>query len=130
MGKNATFWGSTIGAMRRRAGLSALNRLNGDRRSGIHCILRDAERVIGLQPDTLQRVVTKTNRSLALAVKLPVRGMALEQQMPMPPSSTAADRRRALWDWWTDGRQPGVDEHAIRTPRQALDADERTHRTG
>lgn len=134
-GKNATFWGrfDYPGLMQRWAQVVGAERIavvvvdSGDPLR----ILRDAERVIGLQPDTLQRVVTKTNRSLSYEEATLVRQwlVALEQQVPMPAERYHQwIRRGALWGL-VDGRQPGIDEHAIRTPAWALDTvNERTAR--
>ena len=134
-GKNATFWGrfDYPALMRRWAQVVGVERVavivvdSGDPLR----ILRDAERVIGLQPDTLQCVVSKTNLSLSYEAAAVVRQwlVALEQQMPMPAEQYHQwIRRGALWGL-VDGRQPGVDEHAIRTPAWALDAvNERTNR--
>jgi hypothetical protein len=92
-------------------------------------ILRDAERVIGLEPDTLQRVTTKTNRSLSYEEAALVRQwlVEVERRLPMPAEQYHQwIRRGALWGL-VDGRQPGPDEHALRTPQWALDeVDSRT----
>lgn len=86
-------------------------------------ILRDAEHVIGLAEHTLQRVTTKTNRSLSYEEAALVRTWLaeLEKKAPMPAAQYHQwIRRGALWGL-VDGRQPGPDEHALRTPQWALD---------
>lgn len=87
-------------------------------------ILRDAEQAIGLSADTLQRVTTKTNRSLSYEEAALVRQwlVQVEQKLPLPAQQYHQwIRRGALWGL-VDGRQPGPDEHAIRTPDWALEA--------
>lgn len=132
-GKNATFWGrfDYAALLRRWADVVGNDRVavivvdSGDPLR----ILRDAEQVIGLRPDTLHRVTTKTNRSLSYEEAAVVRQwlLQLEQRAPMPAAQYHQwIRRGALWGL-VDGRQPGPDEHAIRTPDWALDAvNERT----
>jgi hypothetical protein len=126
-GKNDTFWGrfDYSGLVQRWAQVVGAQRVavvvvdTGDPLR----ILRDAEQVIGLTPDTLQRVVTKTNRSLSYEEAALVREwlLRLEQQVPMPAAQYHQwIRRGALWGL-VDGRTPGADEHAIRTPDWALD---------
>ncbi len=92
-------------------------------------ILRDAEQVIGLEPDTLDRVTTKTNRSLSYEEAALVRQwlVRVEKELPMPQAQYHQwIRRGALWGL-VDGRSPGMDEHAIRTPQWAMQqVDERT----
>ncbi len=126
-GKNATFWGrfDYSGLLARWAQIVGADRVavivvdSGDPLR----ILRDAEGVIGLIPDTLQRVTTKTNRSLTYEEAALVRQwlVELERKAPMPTEQYHQwIRRGALWGL-VDGRQPGVDEHAIRTPAWALE---------
>lgn len=126
-GKNATFWGrfDYASLVQRWAGIVGPQHVavivvdSGDPLR----ILRDAEQVVGLEPGTLNRVTTKTNRSLSYEEATLVRQwlVALERKAPM-----AAEhyhqwiRRGALWGL-VDGRQPGIDEHAIRTPGWALE---------
>ena len=125
-GKNATFWRrfDYPGLMQRWADIVGTDRVatvvvdSGDPLR----ILRDAEQIIGLEPDTLQRVSTKTNRSLSYEEAALVRQwlLQLEQKAPMPAAQYHAwIRRGALWGL-VDGRSPGEDEHAIRTPDWAL----------
>lgn len=86
-------------------------------------ILRDAEHVIGVEPGTLQQVTTKTNRSLSYEEAALVRRwlVEVEKSLPMPAQQYHQwIRRGALWGL-VDGRRPGEDEHAIRTPQWALD---------
>jgi hypothetical protein len=94
-------------------------------------ILRDAEQVIGLAPDTLQRVTTKTNRSLSYEEAALVRQwlVQVEQKLPLPAEQYHQwIRLGALWGL-VDGRQPGPDEHSIRTPDWALEAVDARTRT-
>ncbi len=135
-GKNDTFWGrfDYAGLLARWARIVGPQRVavivvdSGDPLR----ILRDTEQVIGVDPDTLQRVVTKTNRSLSYEEAALVRQwlVRLEQNAPMPAAQYHQwVRRGALWGL-VDGRQPGPDEHALRTPQWALDAvDDRTRTT-
>jgi hypothetical protein len=132
-GKNATFWqrfdyAALIGRWIEIVGPDRVAVVVVDSGDPAR-ILRDAERVIGLEPDTLQRVTTKTNRSLSYEEAALVREwlVALERKVPMPAEQYHQwIRRGALWGL-VDGRQPGVDEHAIRTPDWALQRiDERT----
>lgn len=127
-GKNDTFWGrfDYAGLLRRWSAIVGPERVavivvdSGDPLR----ILRDAEQVIGLSPDTLQRVVTKTNRSLSYEEAALVRQwlVQVEQKLPLPAEQYHQwIRRGALWGL-VDGRQPGPDEHAIRTPDWALEA--------
>lgn len=126
-GKNSTFWGrfDYAGLIERWAQIVGPKRLAVilvDSLDPLR-ILRDAEQIIGLAPDTLQRVVTKTNRSLSFEEAALVRQwlVQLEQKLPMPAEQYhQLIRRGALWGL-VDGRQPGVDEHAIRTPEWALE---------
>lgn len=86
-------------------------------------ILRDAEEVIGLAQGTLDRVTTKTNRSLSYEEAALVRQWLAEVEKKLPmPAAQYHDwiRRGALWGL-VDGRQPGPDEHALRTPQWALE---------
>lgn len=86
-------------------------------------ILRDAEQVIGLSEGTLDRVISKTNRSLSYEEAMLVRRWLaeLEKSLPMPAAQYHDwIRRGALWGL-VDGRQPGPDEHALRTPQWALE---------
>ncbi len=86
-------------------------------------ILRDAEQVIGLSEGTLNRVTTKTNRSLSYEEAALVRQWLaeIEKKLPMPAAQYHDwIRRGALWGL-VDGRQPGPDEHALRTPQWALE---------
>lgn len=126
-GKNATFWGrfDYPGLLQRWADIVGPQRVavivvdSGDPLR----ILRDAEQVIGLTPDTLERVTTKTNRSLSYEEAALVREwlVRLERGAPMPAQQYHQwIRRGALWGL-VDGRQPGADEHAIRTPQWAQD---------
>ncbi len=135
-GKNSTFWGrfDYAGLIDRWASIVGPDRVTVivvDSSDPLR-ILRDAERVIGLEPDTLHRVVTKTNRSLSYEEAALVRQwlVEIEQKVPMPAQQYHQwIRRGALWGL-VDGRQPGVDEHAIRTPQWALSrVDERTRET-
>jgi hypothetical protein len=132
-GANGTFWGrfDYAGLIRRWAGVVGAERIavvvvdSGDPLR----ILRDAEQVVGLEHGTLRRVTTKTNRSLTYEEADLVRRwlVELERSAPMPAQRYHQwIRRGALWGL-VDGRQPGVDEHAIRTPDWAVDAiNERT----
>ena len=132
-GKNATFWGrfDYSGLLQRWASILGADRVavivvdSGDPLR----ILRDAERVIGLEPDTLDRVTTKTNRSLSYEEAALVRRWLVELERGAPMDAQRYHqwiRRGALWGL-VDGRQPGPDEHAIRTPQWAMDdVDERT----
>lgn len=92
-------------------------------------ILRDAESLIGLSAGTLNRVFTKTNRSLTVEEADLVRQwlVRLERDLPMEPTQYHRwIRRGALWGL-VDGRERGPDEHALRTPDWALaQIDERT----
>lgn len=127
-GANTTFWGrfDYASLIRRWAGVVGTDRVAVvvvDSADPLR-ILRDAEQVIGLDPDTLQRVITKTNRSLSYEEAALVREwlLRLEQQVPMAAAQYHQwIRRGALWGL-VDGRQPGPDEHAIRTPDWAMDA--------
>jgi len=127
-GKNDTFWGRfDYGQLLRRwsavVGPERVAVIVVDSGDPLR-ILRDAESAIGLLPDTLQRVTTKTNRSLSYEEAAMVRQwlLELEQKAPMPAAQYHQwIRRGALWGL-VDGRQPGPDEHAIRTPDWALDA--------
>lgn len=86
-------------------------------------ILRDAEQVIGVTEGTLDRVTTKTNRSLSYEEAALVRQWLAEVEKKLPmPAAQYHDwiRRGALWGL-VDGRQPGPDEHALRTPTWALE---------
>lgn len=127
-GKNATFWNrfDYAGLLRRWSGIVGPDRVavivvdSGDPLR----ILRDAEQVIGLAPDTLQRVTTKTNRSLSYEEAALVRRWLVQVEQNLPLSAQQYHqwiRRGALWGL-VDGRQPGPDEHAIRTPDWALSA--------
>lgn len=126
-GKNATFWGrfDYAGLLQRWAGIVGPERVAVivvDSADPLR-ILRDAEQVVGLLPDTLNRVTTKTNRSLSYEEAALVRQWLaeMEQKLPMPAAQYHQwIRRGALWGL-VDGRQPGIDEHAIRTPDWALD---------
>ena len=132
-GKNATFWGrfDYSGLLARWAQIIGPERIavivvdSGDPLR----ILRDAERVIGLDPDTLERVTTKTNRSLSYEEAALVRTWLVELERGAPMAAQRYHqwiRRGALWGL-VDGRQPGPDEHAIRTPDWAMaDVDART----
>ncbi|HQR79150.1 MAG TPA: hypothetical protein PLT68_02900 [Actinomycetota bacterium] len=126
-GKNATFWGrfDYASLVQRWAGVVGADRVavivvdSGDPLR----ILRDAEQAIGLDTGTLQRVTSKTNRSLSYEEAALVREwlVALERKAPMSTEHYHQwIRRGALWGL-VDGRQPGVDEHAIRTPGWALE---------
>ena len=135
-GKNSTFWGrfDYAGLIDRWASIAGPERVAVivvDSSDPLR-ILRDAERVIGLEPDTLHRVVTKTNRSLSYEEAALVRRwlVELEQKAPMPVQQYHQwIRRGALWGL-VDGRHPGVDEHSIRTPSWALSrVDDRTRET-
>lgn len=132
-GRNATFWqrfdyAALIGRWIEIVGPDRVAVVVVDSGDPVR-ILRDAEWVIGLEPDTLQRVTTKTNRSLSYEEAALVRQwlVALERKLPMPAEQYHQwIRRGALWGL-VDGRQPGADEHAIRTPDWALQRiDERT----
>lgn len=127
-GKNDTFWGrfDYAGLLRRWSAIVGPERVavivvdSGDPLR----ILRDAEQAIGLSADTLQRVTTKTNRSLSYEEAALVRQwlVQVEQKLPLPAQQYHQwIRRGALWGL-VDGRQPGPDEHAIRTPDWALEA--------
>lgn len=127
-GKNDTFWGrfDYAGLLRRWSAIVGSERVavivvdSGDPLR----ILRDAEQAIGLSADTLQRVTTKTNRSLSYEEAALVRQwlVQVEQKLPLPAQQYHQwIRRGALWGL-VDGRQPGPDEHAIRTPDWALEA--------
>lgn len=86
-------------------------------------LLRDAERVIGIEADTLRRVSSKTNRSLSVEEAALVREwlVRVERDLPMPAATYHQwIRRGALWGL-VDGRQPGPNEHALRTPEWAVD---------
>jgi hypothetical protein len=132
-GKNATFWGrfDYSGLLNRWAAILGPDRIavivvdSGDPLR----ILRDAERVIGLEPGTLDRVTTKTNRSLSYEEAALVRQWLVELERKAPMEAQRYHqwiRRGALWGL-VDGRQPGPDEHAIRTPDWAMaDVDART----
>jgi len=126
-GKNATFWGrfDYAGLLDRWAQVVGADRIAVivvDSADPLR-ILRDAEQVIGLAPGTLERVTTKTNRSLTYEEAALVRQwlVELERRAPMPTEQYHQwIRRGALWGL-VDGRQPGVDEHSIRTPAWALE---------
>jgi hypothetical protein len=124
-GKNSTFWGRFDYA----ALIERWADIVGPQRVAVVMvasddplrILRDAEQVIGLQEGTLDTVVTKTNRSLTYEEAALVRQwlVQLERKLPMPAQQYhQLIRRGALWGL-VDGRQPGTDEHAIRTPSWA-----------
>lgn len=126
-GKNSTFWGRfdyarLLGHWARIVGSDRVSVIVVDSGDPLR-ILRDAEQVIGLNPGTLERVVTKTNRSLTYEEAALVRRwlVELERKAPMPAQQYHQwIRRGALWGL-VDGRQPGPDEHGIRTPQWALD---------
>jgi hypothetical protein len=132
-GKNSTFWGrfDYAALVARWAGIVGPDRVavivvdSGDPLR----ILRDAERIIGLEPATLDRVTTKTNRSLSYEEAALVRQwlVKVEKDLPMPQAQYHQwIRRGALWGL-VDGRSPSADEHAIRTPDWAMQqVDERT----
>ncbi len=127
-GKNDTFWNrfDYAGLLRRWSAIVGPERVavivvdSGDPLR----ILRDAEQVAGISPGTLQRVTTKTNRSLSYEEAALVREwlLRMEQKLPLPAEQYHQwIRRGALWGL-VDGRSPGSDEHAIRTPDWALEA--------
>lgn len=126
-GKNSTFWGrfdyaGLIGRWAQIVGVDRIAVIVVDSGDPLR-ILRDTERVVGLAPDTLQRVTTKTNRSLSYEEAALVRQwlVELERKAPMPAARYHQwVRRGALWGL-VDGRQPGADEHAIRLPQWAVE---------
>lgn len=126
-GKNETFWQrfDYAGLLQRWADVVGAQRIAVvvvDSQDPLR-ILRDAERVIGLEPGTLQRVTTKTNRSLSYEEAALVRQwlVEVERRLPLPAAQYHQwIRRGALWGL-VDGRQPGPDEHSLRTPQWAVD---------
>lgn len=126
-GKNDTFWhrfdyGNLIARWAQVVGEERIAALVVDSADPLR-ILRDAEQVIGVEPGTLQRVTTKTNRSLSYEEAALVRRwlVEVEKSLPMPAGQYHQwIRRGALWGL-VDGRRSGEDEHAIRTPQWALD---------
>ncbi|MEZ5186160.1 MAG: hypothetical protein R2720_10480 [Candidatus Nanopelagicales bacterium] len=133
-GRNSTFWrrfdyAALVGRWARIVGPDRVAVIVVDSGDPLR-ILRDTEGLLGLESGTLERVTTKTNRSLTYEEAALVRQwlVTLERNLAMPAEQYHQwIRRGALWGL-VDGRAPGVDEHSIRTPDWALDqVNARTH---